>query len=177
MITWASLVAQTVKNPPAMPETWIWSLGWEDNAEEGNGYPLLSSCLENPMDRGAWQPTKHGVAESDMTEPLTWSLNYSNDIQTWQIIWVHWHFFLPCDPSFTQAHKVVIPTCLQLNYFLNLLGKQNSVLVASSLVSLEVGKVRKPGSNWEDYFIESGKKDKDLFIFYLKNSNASLWIA
>ena len=29
---------------------------------EGNGYPLQYSCLENPMDRGAWQPTIHRVA-------------------------------------------------------------------------------------------------------------------
>ena len=28
--SWASLVAQTVKNPPAVRETWVWSLGWED---------------------------------------------------------------------------------------------------------------------------------------------------
>ena len=31
----ASLVAQTVENPPAMPDTWVWSLGWEDPLEEG----------------------------------------------------------------------------------------------------------------------------------------------
>ena len=31
---------------------------------EGNGNPLQSSCLENPMDRGAWQATVHGVSES-----------------------------------------------------------------------------------------------------------------
>ena len=31
---------------------------------EGNGYPLHSSCLENPMDRGAWQATVHGVTKS-----------------------------------------------------------------------------------------------------------------
>ena len=35
MITWASLVAQTVKNPPAVRETWIRSLGQEDPLEEG----------------------------------------------------------------------------------------------------------------------------------------------
>ena len=35
---------------------------------EGPGNPLQDSCLENPMDRGAWQATVHGVAESDMTE-------------------------------------------------------------------------------------------------------------
>ena len=33
---------------------------------EGNGNPLQYSCLENPMDRGAWRTTVHGVAESDM---------------------------------------------------------------------------------------------------------------
>ena len=33
--TWASLVAQTVKNPPAIQETWVRSLGWEDPLEEG----------------------------------------------------------------------------------------------------------------------------------------------
>ena len=31
---------------------------------EGNGYPLQYSCLENPMDRGTWQATVHGVAKS-----------------------------------------------------------------------------------------------------------------
>ena len=35
MVCWASVVAQLVKNPPAMRETWIWSLGWEDPLEKG----------------------------------------------------------------------------------------------------------------------------------------------
>ena len=36
---------------------------------EGNENPLQYSCLENPMDRGAWRATVHGVAkEADMTE-------------------------------------------------------------------------------------------------------------
>ena len=33
--SWASLVAQLVKNPPAMQETWVQSLGWEDPLEKG----------------------------------------------------------------------------------------------------------------------------------------------
>ena len=33
--SWASLVAQLVKNPPAMWETWVQSLGWEDHPEKG----------------------------------------------------------------------------------------------------------------------------------------------
>ena len=35
---------------------------------EGNGNPLRYSCLENPMDRGAWRATVHGVAQLDMAE-------------------------------------------------------------------------------------------------------------
>ena len=38
----------------------------------GNGNPLQCSCLENPMDRGAWRATIHGGArESEMTEQLS----------------------------------------------------------------------------------------------------------
>ena len=49
----ASLVAQMVKHLPAMQETWVRSLGWEDSPGEGNGNPLQHSCLENPMVGGA----------------------------------------------------------------------------------------------------------------------------
>ena len=38
---------------------------------EGNGNPFHYSCLENPMDGGAWWTTVHGVAKSDRTEQLT----------------------------------------------------------------------------------------------------------
>ena len=35
---------------------------------EGNGYPLQYSCLENPMDRGAWGATVHGVTKESDTQ-------------------------------------------------------------------------------------------------------------
>ena len=41
---------------------------------EENGYPLQYSCLENPMDRGAWWAMVHGIAELNMTERLNTSI-------------------------------------------------------------------------------------------------------
>ena len=60
----ASLVAQTLKLLTAMWETWVLSLGQEDSPGEGHDDPLQHSCLENPMDRGAWWATVHGVTNS-----------------------------------------------------------------------------------------------------------------
>ena len=70
-------MALAVKNPPAnagdvqenvdvnsIPE-------WGRLPGGGHGSPLQNSCLENLMDRGAWQATVHEVTESDMTE-ATW---------------------------------------------------------------------------------------------------------
>ena len=57
-------MAQVVKYLPAMQETQVQFLGREDSPAEGNGNPLQYSCLENPMDRGAWQAIVRGVAKS-----------------------------------------------------------------------------------------------------------------
>ena len=70
-------MAQWLKHLPAMQETWVRSLGREDPLEkERNVNPLQYSCLENPMDRGAWWATVHGVAKrwtrlSDFTQVIT----------------------------------------------------------------------------------------------------------
>ena len=47
--------------------------GLERSPGEGSGYPLQYSCLEKPIDRGAWQDVVHEVAESDITERLTFT--------------------------------------------------------------------------------------------------------
>ena len=60
----ASLVAQMVRNPPAMKETWVQSLGWEDPLEEemATHYSILAWRI--PMDRRVWQATVHRVSNS-----------------------------------------------------------------------------------------------------------------
>ena len=60
----ASLVVQTVRNLPAMWETWVWSLGWEHSPGGGHGSSLQCSCLENPMDWGVWWATADRVMKS-----------------------------------------------------------------------------------------------------------------
>ena len=62
--SWASLAAQTVKNLPAVRETWVQSLGWEDPLGEGMGTHFSVLAWRIPMDRGAWKAAIHGVAES-----------------------------------------------------------------------------------------------------------------
>ena len=60
-------IAQWVKNLPAMQgATGDKGLitGWERSPGEGNGNPLQYSCWDNPMNRGAWMATAHGIAKS-----------------------------------------------------------------------------------------------------------------
>ena len=68
--SWAFLVAKTVKNLPAVQETWVQPMGWEDPLEKGKATHFTQySCLENSKDRGAWRATVHGVTKSQT--PLT----------------------------------------------------------------------------------------------------------
>ena len=57
-----------VKNSPANARDTGLIPGSGRSPGGGHGNPLQYSCLENPMDRGAWQPIVHGVTESDITE-------------------------------------------------------------------------------------------------------------
>ena len=57
-------MAQMVKKLPAMQETWVPSLGWEDSLEEGMATHSSILAWRTTMDRGAWQATVHGVIKS-----------------------------------------------------------------------------------------------------------------
>ena len=71
-----------VKNLPANSGDSGSISGSGKSTGEGNGSPLQDSCLRNPMDRGAWWATVHGVTEElDMTE----SLNINNYIWTFLV--------------------------------------------------------------------------------------------
>ena len=70
---WASLAAQLVQNPPAIQETWVQSLGWEDTLEKGKAthssgkFPLQAthSDLENSMDCTVHRDAKSRIRLSD----------------------------------------------------------------------------------------------------------------
>ena len=63
--SWVSLVAQMVKNLPAMWETWVQCLGWEDPLEEGMATYSGVLAWRIPMDRGVWRATVHRVTKSN----------------------------------------------------------------------------------------------------------------
>ena len=92
---WASQVVLVIKNPPAnagdirdagsIP-------GSGRSPGEGHGIPLQYSCLENPMDRGAWQAMVHRVAKSRIQ--LKWfSMHTCTSPNTYWVICQIWNFF------------------------------------------------------------------------------------
>ena len=78
--SWASLVAQLVKNPPAKQETWVRSLGWEDPLEKGKTthYSILAWRIPWTV-YSPWS-----CKESDTTERLSLSLHVAH------FDWVKW---------------------------------------------------------------------------------------
>ena len=67
-------------------------LGWpQPTAREGNGTPLQHSCLENPMDRGAWEAAVHEV-----TRIQTRLSDFTFTFHFYALEWLHFHFSLLC---------------------------------------------------------------------------------
>ena len=82
-----------VKNPPAnagdIRDAGLISASGKSPGER-NGHPLHYSCLENPMDRTAWQATVHGIAESDTNDlAYTHKKEYT----------MHWQIYLELQSS------------------------------------------------------------------------------
>ena len=73
-------MAQTVKNPAAMWETWVQFLGWEDPPRVGHGNALQYSCLENSHGQRSLAGYSPWVRkELDMTERLSTAQNEDNN--------------------------------------------------------------------------------------------------
>ena len=85
--SWASLVAQMAKNPPAMRD--LGSIpGWGRSPARGHDNSLQYSCLENPMERGAWRATVLGVAKR----------------QTWLSTYIHIYIYTYTAPFTTYIN-------------------------------------------------------------------------
>ena len=85
-MTYASLVAQMIKNLPAVQETWVLSLGWEDPLEKGMATHSSILAWRIPWTEepgGLYSPW--GCKESDMTEPS--KLESERTHSTLQILW------------------------------------------------------------------------------------------
>ena len=65
-------MAQTVENLPAMQETWVRSLGWEDALEEGMATPFSTLAFPRTEEPGSYSPW--GCKEPDVTERLSGSM-------------------------------------------------------------------------------------------------------
>ena len=106
---WASQLAPAVKTLPANAGDARDSglvLGSGRSPGEGHGHPLQYSCLENPMDSGAWWITVHRVAESDTSEVTTHSQNIHKTFGTFRNVLDIW---------FCQNHL----TCVMVMEVLN----------------------------------------------------------
>ena len=109
------------KNPPAVQETQFLIPGLGRSPGGGNGNTLQYSCLENPMDRGAWWATVHGVPKSQIQ--LKWHSVHTTYLQsTWAFHSLY--IFLVSDflVSICSAFKI-------LNYWIHNIKLCHSILI------------------------------------------------
>ena len=112
LYSWASLVAQLVKNLPTMWETWVQSLGWEDPLEKGTATHSSVFAWRIPRTEEPGRLPVQGVTESDMTEWLSLHFN-PYYLHTPKIPWTlepiqvaeslaDWFFFLMYEQKWTD---------------------------------------------------------------------------
>ena len=114
-------VAQMIKNPPAIWETRVWSLGQEDPLGGGHSNPLQYSCQENPHGQkslAGYSPW--GRKESDRTEGLGTTILLSGVFPQLYLLTSYWVFLLVCLLKYSfiwllrvlvAAHGVLVVTC------------------------------------------------------------------
>ena len=98
--SWASLVAQLVKNPPAVWEIWVWSLGWGDPLEKGKA--THSSILAWRIPRTVWSRSSERVRHHWVTFPFIFSTSRLNRSCT--IIYMLCIIY-SCCVSFTHTYE------------------------------------------------------------------------
>ena len=112
---WASLVAQRVKNPPAMRETWAPSLGWEDPLEKKMGTHSNTLAWKIPGQKNLVGYSPRGPKELDMTE------------------WLHFHF----SPLLCNQKKILTtkstPVYYQIIIFTEINREYNSIKLCFSV--------------------------------------------
>ena len=126
MYIWASLVAQTVKNLPAM-QTWVLSLGWEHSQEEGMATHSCILACRILMDRGTWWAKVHRVVKSQ-----TW-LSDSTEYSTYICVFIYIQIYTCCFLYWFQAFYT---------------GFMLFILVSSLLCSVNEHKNCCSGSSW-----------------------------
>ena len=115
----ASLMAQTVKSPPAMWEIWFRSLGWEDPLKEGMATHSSVLTWRNPVDSRTWRATVHGVTKSQtqMSDTAhTWAVNMFWILTPYQSYHLHVYFF-----SFSDCLLIVLMVFLAVRKLLSLI--------------------------------------------------------
>ena len=135
-----------VKRLPAMQETRVQSLGREDPLGEGNGNPFQYSCLQNPMDRGAWWASAAAKSPQScptLRDPMDCSLSGSSVHGIFQarvLEWIAISFSKGIFP--TQESNLGLPHCRQTLYCLS---HQGSPLASKGLLNT-VSKSSGPGN-------------------------------
>ena len=162
----ASLVAQRVKmclqhRRPGF-DPWVGKITWR------NSNPFQSSCLENPVDRGAWWATVHWAAESDMTEWLSTCLH------------VHTHTYPNIHCSAVYNSSVNEATSMSIDRWM---GKEvvvhihNGILLGCKKkhIQLSSNEVDEPKAYYMEWSKSEREKQISFINIYMRDLERRYW--